>query len=148
MCFLRLQTVAVRPGPAAVVVASAAGSTAAVACLGVGGGFGWVLVCHMDSRALFRGRAAAEADVVAVVADVEEVRFQVVGSVAVASGLKATHTVVAGYQVEEGSAVAAAAAVVAQEETMEVADTIDRLAEAQSTAADRAVDLSHVSEVW
>lgn len=136
-----------KPEPAA-AVAFAAGSPVGVACLDVAEGFELALVRRTDFEVLSPNMPAVEAGAaVPVVAEVgaEEARCQVAGSVAAvaASGREAAHSAVVGHLVEEGSAVAVVAAA-EPEAMMAVEDKIDRLAEAQSTAADPVVGHIHL----
>jgi len=107
-------------------------------------------VCHRCSGDLFQGTAAgaAGAAVAGVEAGAEEARPLAEGSVAVvaaaANGREAAHSVVAGHPVVEGNAEAEAAGL-GLEETKEAEGTIDRLAEAQSTAVGHVVGLSCIS---
>jgi hypothetical protein len=134
-----------RPG-LAVVVAFVVDWVAVEACPDAAEDFGLAPVRHMGSRDPFQQRIVVVAE-----ADVEEEHFQAAESAAdavAANGLGVAHSAAVGHLGVEGSAAIAAAAAVAQEERRAAEDTIDRLAEAQSTAVDLAVGLSSVSVLF
>ena len=133
-----------RPG-LAVVVAFVVDWVAVEACPDAAEDFGLAPVRHMGSRDPFQQRIVVVAE-----ADVEEEHFQAAESAADAvaeNGLGVAHSAAVGHLGVEGSAAVAAAAV-AQEERRAAEDTIDRLAEAQSTAVDLAVGLWSVSVLF
>ena len=106
-------------------------------------------MCHRCSGDLSQETAAEAvgAAVAGVEAGAEEARFLAEGSVAAAAnGREAAHSVV-GHPVVEGNAEAEAADL-GLEETKAAEDTIDRLAEAQSTVVGHVAGLSHISIVF